>query len=341
MYRSNTAFSVNALADIVSGRVQGDGECLIRQVSSLTQAGEGDISFVNHTKYIPSLRKTQASAVIVSESVLDGCAVTAIVVKDPHVAYALIATALYQPEPQQGIHPTAVVGKDCRISDEAWIGPRCVLGDRVEISSQVYLGPGCVVGSDAVIGSSSRLLANVTVMGGCQLGQEVLIHAGAVIGSDGFGLANNQGEWVKVPQLGRVIIGNHVEIGANSTIDRGALEDTILADGVKLDNQVHVAHNVQIGQHTAIAGCVGIAGSAIIGEHCTLAGGAVVHGHLEIVDHVHVGSMCMVTKSIKKPGQYASGLPADEATHWRKNITRFKTLDDMARRLLRLEKMKK
>jgi len=341
MYRPTTSFSVNALADRVDGRVQGDGDCLIKRVSSLTQAGDGDISFVTDAKYLPALRATHASAVIVSEAVLESCPVTAIVVKNPHVAYALIATALYQPEPQQGIHPSAIIGKDCRISELAWVGPRCVLGDRVEISSSVNLGPGCVLGSDVVIGSASRLFANVSVMDGCQLGEEVLIHAGAVIGSDGFGLANNQGEWVKVPQVGRVVIGNRVEIGANSTIDRGAVEDTILADGVKLDNQVHVAHNVQIGQHTAIAGCVGIAGSAIIGQHCTLAGAAVVNGHVEIADHVHVGGLCMVTKSIKKSGQYAAGLPADEVTRWRKNITRFKTLDDMARRLFRLEKLSK
>ncbi|MDQ2695806.1 MAG: UDP-3-O-(3-hydroxymyristoyl)glucosamine N-acyltransferase, partial [Pseudomonadota bacterium] len=202
----------------------------------------------------------------------------------------------------------------------------------------VFVGPVCVVGEGAVLGEATRLMANVTVCHGVRLGRRVLVHPGAVIGSDGFGLANDAGRWIKIPQLGGVVIGDDVEIGANTTIDRGALDDTVIEEGVKLDNQIQVAHNVHIGAHTAVAGCVGIAGSARIGRHCTQAGGVGVAGHLEIADHVHVTGMSMVTESITAPGVYSSGLGVEPGRVWKKIRVHLRHLDDLARRVAALEK---
>ena len=206
---------------------------------------------------------------------------------NPQLAYARVA-ALFAPQiaQRQGIHPSAVVSAQAQVDATAWIGPQCVIEAGAVIAEQAFIGPACVIGAQAVIGAQSQLIARVTVCQRVQIGHRVLIHPGAVIGSDGFGLAYDQGLWVKVPQLGAVVIGDDVEIGANTTIDRGAIDDTVIGDGVKLDNQIQVAHNVRIGAHTAIAGCVGIAGSARIGRHCSIGGGVGIAGHLEIVDHV-------------------------------------------------------
>jgi UDP-3-O-[3-hydroxymyristoyl] glucosamine N-acyltransferase len=206
------------------------------------------------------------------------------------------------------------------------------------IERDVFIGPHCVIGERVVLGAETYLVANVTVCHDVRIGQRVLVHPGAVIGSDGFGLANEDGHWIKVPQLGSVQVGDEVEIGANTTIDRGTLEDTIIEAGVKLDNQIQVAHNVHIGAHTAIAGCVGIAGSARIGRHCILGGGVGIAGHLDIVDHVHITGMSLVTQSITKPGTYSSGLPVESNRLWNKISARLRKLDDLARRLTALEK---
>ncbi len=332
-------YSLGALAEHVEATLHGDPELDIEGVAPLHLAGERQLSFLSSSAFRKHLTQTQAAAVILRAEDLDACPTAALVVGDPYLAYAKIAALLIEtPAMPQGIHPSAVVADDASIADSAWIGPNSVVESGARIDEGVFIGPGCVVGAGAEIGSDSQLVANVTVCHGVVLGKRVLIHPGAVIGADGFGLANDRGRWIKVPQLGSVRIGDDAEVGANTTIDRGALEDTVIEEGAKLDNLIQIAHNVRVGAHTAIAACVGIAGSASIGRHCTLAGGVGVVGHLEIADNVHVTGMSMVTRSITEPGVYSAGVPLEPNRQWHKNFVRFKQLDDMARRLKALEK---
>jgi UDP-3-O-[3-hydroxymyristoyl] glucosamine N-acyltransferase len=332
--------TLGQLAEHVGGRIHGDAGCRIDGVATLQNAKSGDISFLANPRYTKYLATTAASAVIISEAYKAACPANAnaLVVADPYLSYAQIATLLNPPAAmRQGRHPSAVVDDASTIDPSAWIGPQCVIEEGVEIGAGVMLGPGCVIGRDSRIGAGSRLVANVTVCHGSRLGKRVVLHPGVVIGSDGFGLANDGGNWVKVPQLGGVIIGDDVEIGANTTVDRGALDNTIIEDGVKLDNQIQVAHNVYIGAHTAVAGCTGIAGSARIGSRCTIGGGVGIVGHTEIADDVHITGMSFVAHSIRKPGVYSSGTPLEANREWRRNYARFHQLDDMARRLRQLE----
>lgn len=331
--------TLEELAQQVGGELHGATDCFIKNVATLQNARDGDISFLTHPRYRKYLATTRATAVIVSVQERHNCPVSALVVDDPSVAYARIA-ALLNPNPSMvsGIHAGACIHESSRIHDSASIGPFCVVEAGVWIEADVVIGPNCIIAENAFIGQGSRLVAKVTVCHGTHIGRRALIQPGAVIGSDGFGLANDKGVWLKVPQLGKVHIGNDVEIGANTTIDRGALEDTVLEDGVKLDNQIQVAHNVRIGAHTAIAGCVGIAGSARIGKRCTIGGGVGIAGHLEIADDVHLTGMSLVTKSISKPGVYSSGVPAQPNLLWNKNLVRLRQLDEIASRLQALEK---
>lgn len=334
------SLTLQELAGQVGGEVHGDGNCRISDVATLQSAVPGTISFLANVRYRKYLAATKASAVILAPSDLEACPVPALVVANPYAAYARIAALLHPPAPaRRGIHPTAWVAESCSVHETAWVGPHCSVEDGAVIGAGVQLGPGCVVQEGATIGEDSRLVANVTVCGGVRIGKRALIHPGVVIGSDGFGLAKENGVWIKVPQLGKVRIGDDVEIGANTTVDRGALEDTVIEDGVKLDNQIQVAHNVQIGAHSAVAGCAGISGSAKIGKRCTIAGGVGVVGHLEIADDVHVTGMSMVTKSITEPGAYSSGTPLMPNSLWHRNSVRFKQLDEMAQRLRALEKL--
>ena len=330
--------TLGQLAEHVGGHVDGDAACEIHGVATLHNAKAGDISFLANPRYTKYLSTTAASAVIVTDEYRDACPSNALVAADPYLSYARIATLL-TPDPvmRQGRHPSAAVEDGSTIDASAWIGPHCVIEEGVEIGPQVTVGPGCVIGKGSRIGTGSRLVANVTICHGSRIGKRVVLHPGVVIGSDGFGLANDGGKWMKVPQLGGVIIGDDVEIGANTTVDRGALDDTVIEDGVKLDNQIQVAHNVYIGAHTAIAGCTGIAGSARIGSRCTIGGGVGIVGHTEIADDVHITGMSFVAHSIRKPGVYSSGTPLEANREWRRNYARFHQLDDMARRLRRLE----
>jgi UDP-3-O-[3-hydroxymyristoyl] glucosamine N-acyltransferase len=324
----------------MDARVEGDAECRITHIATLAAAGEGDIAFFSDPKLRCLLEDTGASAVIVSETNLDAVRTNALVTDNPHVAYAQVAAWLY-PEPvcEPGIHPCAVVADDSQVHAEARIGAQCVIESGAVVHAGCDIGPGCVIGRGVEVGEDSRLVANVTLGYGTVLGRRVILHPGVVLGTDGFGLANDKGRWLKVPQLGRVIIGNDVEIGANTTVDRGAIEDTIIGDGVKLDNLIQVAHNVRIGAHTVIAGCTGIAGSAVIGKHCAIGGGVGIVGHLEITDNVTVTGMSLVSQSITAPGVYSSsGTPLEENAKWRRNYARLKQLDDMARRLKHIEK---
>lgn len=318
----------------------GDPATVITGVASLNNAGAGQLSFLIHPRYRHFLPMTRAAAVILSPGDLAACSAPALVADNPHIAYAR-AAVLFEPvsESHGGIHPTAWIHPTAHIAPDAWIGPHCVVEAGAIIEAGVSVGPHCVIGEQAIIGAASRLVARVTVCHRVQLGRRVLAHPGAVIGSDGFGLALEQdGRWLKVPQLGSVQIGDDVEIGANTTIDRGALEDTVIEDGVKLDNQIQVAHNVRIGSHSALAGCVGIAGSARIGRHCMLGGGVGVAGHLTIADRVQVTGMSLVAQSITQSGIYSSGLAVEPNRLWNRISARLRRLDELFRRLTALEK---
>jgi UDP-3-O-[3-hydroxymyristoyl] glucosamine N-acyltransferase len=331
--------ALGELARRLGGELHGDPGCVITSVASLRQAGPGTISFLANRAYRKYLPATRASAVILEAAFALACPTATITVANPYAAYARAAVLLSSPPAARcGVHPSAVIGAGCEIAPSAWVGPHCVIEDGAALAAGAQLAGGCHLGRDSRIGADCVLHANVVVCHGVRIGERVVLHPGVVIGSDGFGLAQEHGRWLKVPQLGGVCIGNDVEIGAGSTIDRGSLDDTIIEDGVKLDNQVQVAHNVWIGAHTAIAACVGIAGSAWIGGHCSIGGGAGILGHLEISDHVVITAMTLVTKSITRPGVYSSGVPAQDNATWNRNTARFRRLDKLARKMRKLER---
>lgn len=333
------AMLLGDLADHVQGTVTGNRNCQIRGVATLETAAEGDISFLANRKYKKFLAATRASAVILSESDAGSFTGNALVVDDPYVAYAKIAACLYPPaRPEPGIHPSAVIEQDCRISDQAYIGANVTVYTGAVIEQDVVVHSGCVIGRNVHIGAGCCLEANVTVWDDTIIGRNALIHPGVVIGADGFGIANDHGKWIKVPQLGRVRIGDDVELGANTAIDRGAVGDTVIGNGVKLDNQIQIGHNVHIGDHTVIAAQTGIAGSTHIGKHCAIGGRVGIVGHLHIVDNVQVSGGSTVWQSISKPGLYSSGTPMQTNVEWHRNFVRFKQLDEMFHRLRHLEK---
>jgi len=321
------------------GAVEGDDTIQVSAVAPLTSASEGQLSFLTNSRFRSHLANTGASVVIVREADRGACKGTAWIVKDPYSTYARVAQLLYPPPAfTPGIHPQAIVDDSAVVAADSWVGPFSLLGPDVRIDAGVYVGPGCIIESGCHVGANSRLDARVVLAGETRIGQRALIHPGAVLGSDGFGFANDHGVWVKIPQIGRVIIGDDVEIGCNTTIDRGAIGDTVIGDGVKLDNQIQVGHNVRIGAHTAIAACTGIAGSAVIGQRCAIGGQVGINGHLTIVDDVQITGRCFVTGSIDKPGVYSSGYPHEPNRQWRRNAVRLHQLDEMARRLAKLEK---
>ena len=338
--------SLSELAARFGLRLHGEADRRIDGVGTLAGAGPGQLSFLANSKYSAQLGATRAGVVVLSAENLADCPTAALVALDPYVAYAKIA-ALFErlPAAAPGIHPSAVVAPSAQVSASASIGPCCVIGDRAVIGDGAVLGPHCIVGDDCHVGAHARLVARVTLVTRVSLGKRVLVHPGAVIGSDGFGLAFDRdacdhGGWVKLPQLGGVRIGDDCEIGANTTIDRGALEDTVLEEDVRLDNQIQIAHNVHVGAHTAMAGCAAVAGSARIGRYCMIGGNAGVLGHLELADGVTITAKSLVTHSIREPGEYSSGVPLQDSRLWRKNAARFKHLDEYARRLSALEKDK-
>lgn len=314
-------YTLGEIAQRIGARLEGDATIRITGVSSLESPRADSISFITHSRYYKQLNNTSAAAVILRQDDLEQCPVAALVCDNPYATYARL-TALFASSDNAGeaIHPSAV------------IDPTAILGEGVRV------GAYAVIGGGVKIGAGSRIYPNVTIYHDCVIGCNATIHSGAVIGSDGFGFANEAGRWVKIHQLGRVVLGDDVEVGANTSIDRGAIEDTVIGNNVIIDNQVQIAHNVRIGDHTAIAGCVGIAGSAVIGKHCAFGGGVGVLGHLEIVDGVTVTAMSLVTNSIKQPGVYSAGTPLEPKAQWQKNYVRFKQLDDMSRRIRALEK---
>ncbi|MEI7036383.1 UDP-3-O-(3-hydroxymyristoyl)glucosamine N-acyltransferase [Fulvimonas yonginensis] len=332
-------YTVAELAERFGLAFQGDGARRISGVGTLASAGPDQLSFLSNSKYAAQLKATRAGVVVLREENLADCPTAALVAPDPYVTYARLA-ALFErlPAAPRGVHPSAVVAGGAKVSASASIGPHCVIEDGAVVEDGAVLGPHCIVGPGCVVGAQSRLVARVTLVTRVTLGRRVLVHPGAVIGSDGFGLAFERDHWVKIPQLGGVRIGDDCEIGANTTIDRGALEDTVLEEDVRLDNQIQIAHNVYIGAHTAMAGCAAVAGSAKIGRYCQIGGNAGVLGHLELADRVTITAKSLVTHSIREPGEYSSGVPLQDNRQWRKNAARFKHLDEYARRLSALEK---
>jgi UDP-3-O-[3-hydroxymyristoyl] glucosamine N-acyltransferase len=314
--------------------LRGDAAVAIEGVGTLAGAGPAQVAFLANPAYRKQLAGTRAGAVIVRADDAALAPASVLVAKDPYAAFAKVA-ALFEAAPAlaPGVHPSAVVAGDAQVDPGASIGPQCVVGARSRIEAGALLGPGCVVGEDCVVGEGSVLVARVTLVQRVRLGRRVRVHPGAVLGADGFGLAMDAGRWLKVPQLGGVVVGDDCEIGANTCIDRGAIEDTVLEEDVRLDNLIQVGHNVRIGAHTAMAGCVAVAGSTRIGRYCLIGGGAGFVGHLEIADKVQVGAMSLVTHDLAQAGEYTSGTPLQPAREWRRNAVRFKQLDALARKM--------
>ena len=325
----------DALAQALGARLVGDGQVELTHPATLAGAGAGALGFLANAGYRPQLRDTGASAVILAEDAVDDCPCTALVVDDPYLAWSRALDRFSPPtEAAPGIHERAFVDSAADVDASAEVGPMAVVEAGARIGAGVVIGPGCVVGRGARLAEQVRLVANVTIGAAVDVGPRTLVHPGVVIGADGFGLAmdRSRGQWRKVAQLGTVRIGADCEIGANTTIDRGAIDDTVLGCDVRLDNQVQVAHNVVIGDHTAIAGCVGIAGSTRIGRYCMIAGASGIGGHLEICDHVVITAMSTVLDSIDAPGAYGSGIPARPMRAWQRILVRFGQLDRLFRR---------
>lgn len=335
-------YSLTELAKLLQLEYQGDAKCKINGLATLGCAGEGQLSFLANQKYKKDLAMSQATAVILDIETARGYPDNCLVSTNPYLSYAKASQLFDQAPSVKGIHPSAVISPSAAIAEGVAIGAHCVVGDNVYLGEQVIIGSGCIIGNDCVIGANSLLHSNVTFYHDVQLGERVIVHSAAVLGSDGFGFApsgESGGGWVKIAQLGGVRVGNNVEIGAGTTIDRGALDNTIIADGVILDNQIQIAHNVQIGENTAIAAYTGIAGSTVIGKNCTLAGRVSVVGHLNIADNTHITVCSLITKSIAESGSYSSGTAGFQTTQdWKKNAVRFNQLDNLYRRVGRLEK---
>ena len=320
------------------GELIGDPAIRVTQVATLESAGKTDISFVTQPRFLPQLGATRAGAVILGTAQRDATALPRIISSNPYAYFARVSSLLNPPPSvKPGIHRTAVVDRSSRVAKSAAIGAGAVIGKRACIAAHAQIGAGCCVGDGVTIGEASRLHANVSVYHDCRIGARCIVHAGAVIGADGFGIALDDGAWRKIPQIGRVIIGDEVEIGANTTIDRGALDDTVIADGVKLDNQIQIAHNVKIGAHTAIAACVGIAGSATIGSRCSLGGAAMIYGHITIADDVNVSAGTLVMKSLDRAGTYTGVYPFSNHERWLKNAAHLRQLDQLVHRVRELE----
>jgi len=321
--------------------LRGDPDAVVERVATLSAAAAGTLSFLANPQYRSQLQATRATAVVLAAGDAEACPAACLISSNPYLTYARIAAELH-PEPPlaPGVSSRAVVAATASIGAGSQVESGAVIGDGADIGERCYVGANAVIGRDCRVGADTRLMPLVVLYPGVRVGARCLLHAGAVIGADGFGIARGEGgRWTKVPQVGSVVVGDDVEIGANTTIDRGAIGDTIIGDGAKLDNQIQIGHNVVIGCHTAIAGLVGIAGSTKVGARCILGGDATVSGHLEIVDDVVVSGGATVTNSITRPGLYGGPLPASEMRSWRRNAVRFGQLDELARRLQRLEQI--
>jgi UDP-3-O-[3-hydroxymyristoyl] glucosamine N-acyltransferase len=332
------SYRLSEIAAKLGGRVLGDAEVQISQIASLETAQPDQISFLTNSKYRAQLAGTRAGAVILAEEDADSTGLPRIVSDNPYAYFARVSALLNPlPEVRPGIHSSAVIGAGAKIDATASIAATAVIGEGATIGACSVIGDGCSIGTNVVIGKRALLYPRVVIYHDCVIGDDMIAHSGAVIGSDGFGIAMYKGRWIKIPQIGRVVIGNDVEIGANTTIDRGALEDTVIEDGVKLDNQIQVSHNVRIGAHTAMAGFSGIAGSSTVGRYCQIGANAGIAGHLKIADHVVVAAYTLVTKSIREAGSYSGLFPFSKTEDWRKNAVQLRHLGDLVQRVKTLE----
>lgn len=333
--------NLNELANKFDFDQIGDTNHVVDGVATLEKARSHQISFLSNGKYASLLKDTKAGIVIMSKDNHEYYSGNKILADDPYVAFAKIA-GLFQNKSHSftGIHDTAIIATTAQVAEDVIIGPYCLVGENTVIKQNSVLEAHVTIGNNCVLGSECLIKPHVTISSDSQLGNRVIVHPGAVIGADGFGLARDVDGWIKVPQLGAVTIGDDCEIGANTTIDRGTLENTVLENDVRLDNQIQIAHNVHIGAHTVMAGCSAVAGSAKIGKNCLVGGGVGILGHLQVCDNVTLQSMALVTRSIKKSGSYSSVSPLQETKEWRKSAVRIKQLDKIARQLSKLEKNK-
>lgn len=334
------AYRLSELAGLTGSKLVGD-DCLIAAIAEISSAGAGDIAFISNAKYAGHLADTHASALIIKAELLADCSVSALVTDNPRLVYAKVANLLYPPvSVVPGISVDAIVSESANIDDTASVAAGAVIATGVRIGAGTQIGAGCVIEDNAIIGANTRINSNVTVGYSCEIGHDCIIHSGVVLGADGFGFVKDGDAFLKIPQIGAVQIGNNVEIGANTTIDRGALENTVIGDGVKLDNQIQIAHGVTIGANTVISSATAIAGSTHIGSGCLIGGLVGIVEHLNITDNVVITGRTMVTRSITQSGSYSSSTPMDTTENWRKNSARFRRLDELARRVAKLEKNK-
>lgn len=332
-------YSLGEIVSELGGELVGDGGIKVYRLASLAHAKSGQITFVSNPKYLSQLSCTQASAVIVNPACRDATTISRIITDNPYAYFARLSS-LMNPAPryEAGTDPGAVIDSTARIADSCSIGANVVIGKNVKLADNVAIGPGSVIESGVSIGANTHIAANVVIYHDCLIGENCVIAAGTVIGADGFGYAEEDRRWVKIPQIGRVVIEDNVEIGANSTVDRGALDDTVIEEGAKLDNLIQIGHNCRIGAHTVIAGCVGIAGSARIGRHCKIGGAAMILGHLEIADDITISPGTMITRSLSKADTYTALMPFQTHEQWLKTAANVRHLGELSERVKELEK---
>lgn len=333
------AYSLPEIAEWLEGEVRGDNGVRLSQIASLQHATASQITFLTDTRYLPILAQTKAGAILLAQEHADATNMPRIIVSNPYVAFAKVSTRFNPvPDAVKGIAASAIIEDGVTLGKDVSIGAHTVISSGAVLGDRVVIGPGCFIGQGVTIDADSRLNANVAVYHGCQIGKHCTLHAGVVLGADGFGYADDDGQWVKIPQIGKVLVGDSVDIGANTTIDRGALDDTVVEEGVKIDNLVQVGHNCRIGAHTVIAGCVGIAGSARIGKHCRIGGAAMILGHLDIVDGVTISPGSMITRSIHRSGTFTALMPFQEHAEWLKTAAQIRRLEVLVGRVAELEK---
>ncbi len=335
---SGRVYTLAQLANHVGGELRGPAEVMVSGIATPAAARPDQICFIADKRHAADLDFTEAAAIMVTEQLATSTERPVLICASPYLAYAKVSQLFDRTPITRGIHPSAVVHPAARLADGVSLGPNCVIEEGVELAAGVAIGAGTVVGQRSRIGENSRLHANVTLYHDVTVGADCIIHSGVVLGADGFGFAPDQGRWERIAQNGGLVLGNAVSVGANTTIDRGAIGDTIIEDGVIIDNLCQIAHNVRIGRHSALAGTCGIAGSAVIGAHCTLAGGAGMVGHIELADGCHIGARTVVSKSITEKGSWSGGMPMMPSKEWRRAAVRFTQLDSLAQRIAALEK---
>jgi len=333
------AATLGELAARFGCELHGDPNVVVERVGTLSSAASNAVTFLANSSYRSQLKETGAAAVILAPRDRDDCPVASLVHPEPYLVYARVATFLHPPAvAAPGVHESAVVAASAHVAASAEVQAHAVVGSDCVVGADAVIGAGAVLGNNVTVGDGTRIGPRVTLLDGVRVGARCIVHAGAVLGADGFGFAPNHGQWEKIPQVGSVVVGDDVEIGANTTIDRGTIEDTVIEDGVKLDNLVQIAHNVRLGEHTIIAALSGIAGSTKLGRRCMIGGGTVMTNSLTICDDVVFTFSSIVTRSVDEPGTYSGHLSAEEASVWRRNAARFRNLDALADRLIKVEK---